>query len=106
MTLSKNHKVLSEPHFHHLLNGDDNNNIPENEIEIISHLVRLVVCFVCQSCLTLCDLLECSPPGSSGQGDFSRQEYCSGLSCLPSGDLSDSGIEPRSPTLYVDSLPC
>ena len=53
VTLSKNHKVFSEPHFHLLLNGDDNNNIPENEIEIISHLVRLVVCFVAQSCLTL-----------------------------------------------------
>ena len=35
---------------------------------------------------------------------FSRKEYWSRLSCLPSGDLSDPGIEPRSPTLYVDSL--
>ena len=25
---------------------------------------------------------------------FSRQEYCSGLPCLSSGDLSDPGIEP------------
>ena len=37
---------------------------------------------------------------------FSRQEYWSRLSCPPSGDLSDPWIEPRSPTLYVDSLPC
>ena len=28
---------------------------------------------------------------------FSRQEYCSGLQCPPSGDLPDSGIEPASP---------
>ena len=28
---------------------------------------------------------------------FSRQEYCSGLPCPPSGDLPDSGIEPASP---------
>ena len=28
---------------------------------------------------------------------FSRQEYWSGLPCLPSGDLHDSGIEPTSP---------
>ena len=35
---------------------------------------------------------------------FSRQEYWSGLPCLPSGDLPNPGIEPRSPTLQVDSL--
>ena len=35
---------------------------------------------------------------------FSRQEYWSGLSCLPSGDLPNPGIEPRSPTLQTDSL--
>ena len=62
--------MLSEPHIHHLLNGDDNNNILENEIEIISHLVRLVVCFVAQSCPSPWDPLDCIPPGSSVQGDF------------------------------------
>ena len=36
---------------------------------------------------------------------FSRQEYWTGLSCPPQGDLSNSGIEPRSPLLQVDSLP-
>ena len=36
---------------------------------------------------------------------FFRQEYWSGLSCPPPGDLLDSGIEPRSPVLRVDSLP-
>ena len=29
---------------------------------------------------------------------FSRQEYWSGLSCPPSGDLPDPGIEPVSPS--------
>ena len=28
---------------------------------------------------------------------FSRQEYWSGLSCLPPGDLPDPGMEPSSP---------
>ena len=28
---------------------------------------------------------------------FFRQEYCSGLPCLPPGDLPDPGIEPMSP---------
>ena len=36
---------------------------------------------------------------------FSRQEYWSGLPCPPPGDLLNPGIEPRSPTLQVDSLP-
>ena len=33
------------------------------------------------------------------------QEYRIGFPCLPPGDLSNSGIEPRSPTLQVDSSP-
>ena len=37
---------------------------------------------------------------------FSRQEYCSGLPYSPLGDLPNSGIEPRSPALQADSLPC
>ena len=36
---------------------------------------------------------------------FSRQENRTGLPCPPQGDLPNSGIEPRSPALQVDSLP-
>ena len=36
---------------------------------------------------------------------FSRQKYWSGLLCLPSGDLPNPGIKPRSPALQADSLP-
>ena len=36
---------------------------------------------------------------------FSRQECWSGLSCPPPGDLSNPGIELKSPTLQADSLP-
>ena len=36
---------------------------------------------------------------------FSRQEYWSGLSCSPPGDLPDPGIEPTSLALVVDSSP-
>ena len=36
---------------------------------------------------------------------FSRQEYWSGLPFSSSGDLPDSGIEPRSPALQADFLP-
>ena len=35
---------------------------------------------------------------------FSRQEYWSGLPLPSPGDLSDSGIEPRSPALEADAL--
>jgi len=36
--------------------------------------------------------MDCTPPDLG----FSRQEYCSGLSCPPPGDLSDPGIESMS----------
>ena len=35
---------------------------------------------------------------------FPRQEYWSGLPLPPPGDLSNPGIEPKSPALQVDSL--
>ena len=37
--------------------------------------------------------------------EFSRQEYWSGLSCSPPGDLPNPGIESRSPALQSDSIP-
>ena len=51
-----------------------------------------------QSCLILCDPMDCNPPGPSLSMDFSRQEYWSGLSFPSPGDLPDSGIKPSSPT--------
>ena len=36
---------------------------------------------------------------------FSRQEYRNGLPCPPPGGLPDPRVNPRSPTLQVDSLP-
>ena len=77
------------------------------------HLSRPKMC-VCmraqllQSCPTLCDPMDCSSPGSSVHGGFSRQEYWSGLPCCPPGDLPDSGIKPASPVspaLQADSSP-
>ena len=60
---------------------------------------------VAQSCLTLCDPLGCSPPGSSVHGTFPRQEYWSGLPFPSPGDFTKPGIEPRSPSLQMDPLP-
>ena len=45
------------------------------------------------------------PLRGEGSGGFSRQEYWSGLPCLPPGDLPNLGNEPRSLALQVDSLP-
>ena len=57
-----------------------------------------------QLCLTLCDPKVCSLPGSSVHG-FLSQEYCSGLPLPSPGDLTNPGIEARSPALQADSLP-
>ena len=57
---------------------------------------------VAQSCLTLCNPMDCSPPGSSV--GFPRQENWSGLPYSSPGDLPDLGIEPESPALQADSL--
>ena len=51
-----------------------------------------------QSCLALCDPMDCSVHGIS-------QEYWSGLPFSSPGDLSDPGLEPTSPALQADSLP-
>ena len=68
--------------------------------------IRALVLFkvlIAQLCPTLCYPMDCSPPDSSVLG-FSRQEYWSGLPFLAPGDLSNLGIELRSPALQADSL--
>ena len=58
---------------------------------------------VCKSCPTLATpwTIAHQAPVSIG---FSRQEYWSGLPFPSPGDLSDTGIKPRSPALQADSL--
>ena len=48
-----------------------------------------------QLCPTLCDSMDCNPPGSSVHGD-SLSKNTSGLSFLSPGDLPNPGIEPVS----------
>ena len=55
-----------------------------------------ILCMRAQLCLTLCNPMGCSPPGSSVLR-FSRQESWSGLPFPPPGDLPDPEIEPMSP---------
>ena len=58
-----------------------------------------MLCLVNNSCPTLCNPMDYSPPWG-----FSRQEYWSGLPCPPPRDLPNPGIKPRSLELQVDSL--
>ena len=58
---------------------------------------------VTESCLTFCDPMDCSLPGSSVHGILQARI----LEWLPfpsPGDLPDPGIEPGSPALQADSL--
>ena len=55
----------------------------------------MCACSVSQSCPTLCDPVDCSPPAPLSVG-FSRQESWTGLPCSPPGELLDPGIEPAS----------
>ena len=60
---------------------------------------------VAQSCLTLCNPMDCIAHWAPLSMEFSWQEYWSGLPCPSPEDLPNPGIEPRSPTLQADSLP-
>ena len=55
---------------------------------------------VAQSCPTLCDPVDCSPPGSSVHGILQARI----LEWVP-GDLPHPGIHPGSPALQADALP-
>ena len=57
---------------------------------------------VTQSCPTLCDPMDCSPPICPW--GVSRQKYWSGKSCSPPEDLPNPGTELGSPAWQMDSL--
>ena len=56
-----------------------------------------------QSCLTLCDPKNCSPPVSSVHG-ISPSRILEWEPLPSPGDLPNEGIKPRSPALQVGSL--
>ena len=58
-------------------------------------LLVLLMCVCAQLCLTLCNPMDCSPPGSSVHG-ISQARILEWISIFPSGDLLDPGIEPVS----------
>ena len=66
------------------------------------HQIQKKESTVTQSCLTLCETRECSPPGSSVHGTLQARV----LEWVPSpGDLPNPGVEPGFPGLQPDALP-
>ena len=64
---------------------------------------------VAQSCSTLCDSVDCDPPGFSVPGiplsiGFFRQKYWSGYPFSSPWGLPDPEVKPGSPALQTDSL--
>ena len=73
-------------------------------LKLLQLCVHLCVCEkVIQLCLTLCDPMDCSLPGSSVHGILQARilEWVA----VPFSRGSKPGIEPRSPTVQADSLP-
>ena len=64
----------------------------------------LCVCtMLLQLCPTLCDPMDCSPPGSSIHGILQARTFaCSGLPCLPPGIFPTQG--PNSCLLHLPAL--
>ena len=74
--------------------------IPEITGGIIKMCHAVLSCSVVSSSLWLHGL---QPTRLLCPWGFSMQEYWSGLSCPPPGDLPNPGIEPKSPVLQVNS---
>ena len=62
-----------------------------------------MLCLVTQSCPTLCDPKDCSPPGSSAHGVLQARVLAWTATLSSRG--SSWGIKPRSPTLQADFWP-
>ena len=60
---------------------------------------------VTQSCPTLCDSMDCSPPGSSVQGIFSGKNTEVGCHFILQGIFLTQGLNPQFLHWQVDSLP-
>ena len=56
-----------------------------------------VLCLVTQSCPTLCDLLDCNPPGSSVRGDSPGKNTGVGCRALLQGIFPIQGSNPGLP---------
>ena len=65
--------------------------------------ICIYCCLVAKSCLTLCDPMDCSLPGSSVHGIF--QARILEWEVIPFSRGALPGIKPIPPALEMDSLP-
>ena len=63
-----------------------------------------MILLVTQLCPTLCDPMDCSPPGSFVHGIL-QARILEWVAIPSAGDLPDPGIKPTFPALQADSLP-
>ena len=73
-------------------------------VGLLEHSVKVKV-LVTQPSLILCNSIDYIAHQALLSMEFSRQEYWSGLSFPPPGDLPDPGIEVGTPESQADSLP-
>ena len=59
--------------------------------------VHYVLCLITQLCLTLCDPMDCSPPGSSVHGDSPGKNTGVGCHALLQGIFPTQGSNPGLP---------
>ena len=71
--------------------------LPLRVLCVISALWVCAQAKLFQLCLTLCNSLDCSPPGSSAHGIL-QARILEWVPCPPPGDLPNPGIEPISLT--------
>ena len=62
-----------------------------------SQINYAVLCLVAQSCLTLCNLMDCSPPGSSVHGDAPGKNTGVGCHAFFQGNFPIQGLNPGLP---------
>ena len=67
-------------------------------------IVVYYLCLVAESCPTLWDLMDCSPPGSSAHGIL-QARILEWVAIPFSRDLPNREIEPKFPALQANSLP-
>ena len=60
-----------------------------------SFLLKVPACSMASSCLTLCDPVDCSPPGSSIHGDFPHKNTRMGSHALLQGIFLTQGSNPN-----------
>ena len=72
------------------------NNNTRQENTYAYKIPLFVVAKLLQSCPTLCDPVDCSPPGSSVR-EILQERILEGVAMPVSGNLPDPGIEPTSP---------